>query len=119
MFFTIDGCIEDIVYNIPYRRARAWPSGCIVQPLFSLYAEYSAREQRYLAWNRKYPIVTRVSTYGFVQPLGRVCVRTKVSCIQYCCIQDTFSSRAALGLPCSAFRPSASREQKYLAYKQY
>ena len=31
------------------------------------------------------------------------------------CIQDTLSSRAALGLP--AFRPSASREQRYLAYK--
>ena len=30
------------------------------------------------------------------------------------CIQDTLSSRAALGLP--AFRPSASREQRYLAY---
>ena len=22
-----------VVYKIPYRRARAWPSGCIVQPL--------------------------------------------------------------------------------------
>ena len=32
------------------------------------------------------------------------------------CIQDTLSSRAALGLP-AAFRPSASREQRYLAYK--
>ena len=32
------------------------------------------------------------------------------------CIQDTLSSRAALGLPASAFRPSASREQRYLAY---
>ena len=30
------------------------------------------------------------------------------------CIQDTLSSRAALGLP--AFRPSASREQRYFAY---
>ena len=28
------------------------------------------------------------------------------------CIQDTLSSRAALGLP------SASREQRYLAYKE-
>ena len=28
-----------------------------------------------------------------------------------CCIQDTLSSRAALGLP------AASREQRYLAYK--
>ena len=36
---------------------------------------------------------------------------------QYVCIQDTLSSRAALGLP--AFRPSASREQRYLAYNQY
>ena len=33
------------------------------------------------------------------------------------CIQDTLSSRAALGLPAAAFRPSASREQRYLAYK--
>ena len=33
------------------------------------------------------------------------------------CIQDTLSSRAALGLP-AAFRPSASREQRYLAYKR-
>ena len=32
------------------------------------------------------------------------------------CIQDTLSSRAALGLPAAAFRPSASREQRYLAY---
>ena len=32
------------------------------------------------------------------------------------CIQDTLSSRAALGLP-AAFRPNASREQRYLAYK--
>ena len=32
------------------------------------------------------------------------------------CIQDTLSSRAALGLP-AAFRPSASREQRYLAYQ--
>ena len=31
-------------------------------------------------------------------------------------MQDTLSSRAALGLP-AAFRPSASREQMYLAYK--
>ena len=31
------------------------------------------------------------------------------------CIQDTLSSRA-LGLA-AAFRPSASREQRYLAYK--
>ena len=30
-----------------------------------------------------------------------------------CCIQDTLSSRAALGRA----RPSASREQRYLAYK--
>ena len=22
-----------LVYKIPYRRARAWPTGCIVQPL--------------------------------------------------------------------------------------
>ena len=36
----------------------------------------------------------------------------------YFCIQDTLLSRAALGLP-AAFRPSASREQKYLAYKLY
>ena len=34
------------------------------------------------------------------------------------CIQDTLSSRAALGLPAAAFRPSASREQRYLAYKR-
>ena len=33
------------------------------------------------------------------------------------CIQDTLSSRAALGLQAAAFRPSASREQRYLAYK--
>ena len=35
------------------------------------------------------------------------------------CIQYTLSSRAALGLlaACSAFRPSASREEMYLAYK--
>ena len=32
------------------------------------------------------------------------------------CIQDTLSSRATLGLPAN-FRPSASREQRYLAYK--
>ena len=32
------------------------------------------------------------------------------------CIQDTLSSRATLGLP-AAFRPSVSREQRYLAYK--
>ena len=33
-------------------------------------------------------------------------------------MQDTLSSRAALGLPaaCLALRPSASREQRYLAY---
>ena len=31
------------------------------------------------------------------------------------CIQDTLSSRAALGLPLG--RASASREQRYLAYK--
>ena len=37
----------------------------------------------------------------------------------YTCIQDTLSSRAALGLPAAAFRPSASREQRYLAYKLY
>ena len=24
---------QKLVYKIPYRRARAWPSGCIVQPL--------------------------------------------------------------------------------------
>ena len=35
-------------------------------------------------------------------------------CDDTVCIQDTLSSRAALGLP--AFRPSASREQRYLAY---
>ena len=33
------------------------------------------------------------------------------------CIQDTLSSRTALGLWPSAFRPSASREQRYIAYK--
>ena len=32
------------------------------------------------------------------------------------CIQNTLSSRTALGQP--AFRPSASREQRYLAYKK-
>ena len=32
----------------------------------------------------------------------------------YICIQDTLSSRTRL-----AFRPSASREQRYLAYKSY
>ena len=25
--------LQHVVYKIPYRRARAWPSGCIVQPL--------------------------------------------------------------------------------------
>ena len=38
------------------------------------------------------------------------------ACGQNDCIQDTLSSRAALGLP--AARPSASREQRYLAYNQ-
>ena len=33
------------------------------------------------------------------------------------CIQDALSSRTALGLWPSAFRPSASREQRYIAYK--
>ena len=33
--------------------------------------------------------------------------------MSYICIQDTLSSRGALGLP------SASREQRYLAYKSY
>ena len=37
--------------------------------------------------------------------------------MNFTCIQDTLSSRAALGLP--AFRPSASREQRYLAYKNF
>ena len=32
----------------------------------------------------------------------------------FACIQDTLSSRARL-----AFRPSASREQRYLAYKYF
>ena len=32
-----------IVYKIPYRRARAWPSGCI--------RPSASREQRYLAYN--------------------------------------------------------------------
>ena len=34
-----------------------------------------------------------------------------------CCIQDALSSRTALGLPASLYMPSASREQRYLAYK--
>ena len=33
------------VYNIPYRRARAWPSGC------SAFRPSASREQRYLAYN--------------------------------------------------------------------
>ena len=49
-------------------------------------------------------LAPRARLTSFVQPLGQVC------------IQDTLSSRAALGLP-AAFRPSASREQRYLAYK--
>ena len=35
--------------------------------------------------------------------------------IKSACIKDTLSSRAALG---SAFRLSASREQRYLAYNK-
>ena len=33
----------------------------------------------------------------------------KFHCMNSVCIQDTLSSRAALGLPAAAFRPSASR----------
>ena len=29
----VETSCNKIVYKIPYRRARAWPSGCIVQPL--------------------------------------------------------------------------------------
>ena len=43
-----------IVYKIPYRRARAWPSGC-------LKAE-CAREQRYLAYKVKNTSVSRAKT---------------------------------------------------------
>ena len=35
----------NIVYKIPYRRARAWPSGCIA------FRPSALREQRYLAYN--------------------------------------------------------------------
>ena len=38
--------------------------------------------------------------------------------ISFNCIQDTLSSRAVLGLP-AAFRPSASCEQRYLAYNSF
>ena len=38
-------------------------------------------------------------------------LRPNKTCRVDCCIQDTLSSRAALGLP------SASRKQRYLAYK--
>ena len=48
----------EFVYKIPYRRARAWPSGC------SAFRPSASREQRYLAYN------------------CRVRARAKVSCIQ-------------------------------------
>ena len=63
-----------LVYKIPYRRARAWPS---VAP----------REQRFLAYKR-YALgdtVTCIQVWHsgcFVQPLGRVRARAKVSYIQ-------------------------------------
>ena len=37
--------MQGVVYKIPYRRARAWPSGC------SAFRPSASREQRYLAYN--------------------------------------------------------------------
>ena len=42
---------------------------------------------------------------------------TLASRVRLICIQDTLSSRARLGIA-AAFRPSVSREQRYLAYKR-
>ena len=50
-----------------------------------------------------------------VELLPKICPFIQNNSIYITCIQDTLSSRAALGLP--AFRPSASREQRYLTYK--
>ena len=58
--------------------------------------------------NFKHPSVELLITRG-----GRNQIAT-CKILLLACIQDTLSSRAALGLP--AFRPSASRELRYLAY---
>ena len=58
---------------------------------------------------------------GLCSRYAKCACENRVYCIQISCIQDTLSSRAALGLPAECvptFRPSASREQRYLAYKQ-
>ena len=44
----------ELVYKIPYRRARAWPSGC------SAFRPSASREQRYLAYKVRARVVYKI-----------------------------------------------------------
>ena len=88
-----------LVYKIPYRRARTWPSGCEQRNLaYNLYARYlssrahsakRARDGR-VSFVCKIPLLARRTRP--MQPIGQA----RRATIGYLvCIQDTLSSRAA------------------------
>ena len=82
----MDTATNCIVYKIPYRRARAWPS--------------ASREQRYLAYNELYkeygnkssgdnhifPIKTVFPSKTFPNFMSIVTVRLQILFFEQCCI---------------------------------
>ena len=50
-----------IVYKIPYRRTRAWPSGCIQDSTLSSRAELGMPAAQAFRLYTRYPIVARAS----------------------------------------------------------
>ena len=72
---------SDLYTRYPIVARRAWPTGCIVQPLGRVRRAskgilHTSCIQYTLSLRRAWP------TGCFVQPLGRVRARAKVSCIQ-------------------------------------
>ena len=111
-----------LVYKIPYRRARAWPSGCIGRVRRAskgiLHTSFAHARTRPKGRTGSHLASTR-ATLGHLYSNAHA-TRSKQSLPENpkgSILQDTLSSRAALGLP--AFRPSTSREQRYIAYKFY